>query len=66
LEESYKFLSSHPELVNQANSDEVMAQGFTYEMEGKTKLCKNAVFQALLLQYSALLGKDGVSLFFSR
>lgn len=66
LDVSYKFLGAHPEIVSQSHSDEILADAFRLQMEGKTAACKQTVNQALLLQYCALLGKDGVMMFFKR
>jgi cell division cycle protein 37 len=68
LEDSYKFLSSHPGIVNQKESDEILAEAFRLQMKGgaSAKKTKQYIHQSLLLQYCSLLGKDGVMLFFKR
>jgi len=68
LEISYKYLSAHPGIVNQAQSDEILAEAFRLQMRGgaDAKKCKQYIHQSLLLQYCSLLGKDGVVMFFKR
>ncbi|KAJ3087188.1 hsp90 co-chaperone Cdc37 [Quaeritorhiza haematococci] len=66
FEASFKFLSAHPEIATQQYSDEVLAEAFRLQMRGEKEKARNAVQQALILQYCGLLGKDGISLFFSR
>ncbi|KAF9999837.1 hsp90 co-chaperone Cdc37 [Entomortierella chlamydospora] len=63
---SLAFISKHPYLGTQAYSDEIMAQAFKAQMEGDETYANNCVHQALVLQYCAQLGKDGVGLFFHR
>jgi len=43
-----------------------MAQAFKSQIQGDEAYAQNCVHQALILQYCAQLGKDGVSLFFHR
>ncbi|KAL1922151.1 uncharacterized protein VTP21DRAFT_10793 [Calcarisporiella thermophila] len=66
FDESFRFISQHPYLVNQETSDAILAEGFNAELNGNTKYAKNCVFQALILQYCASLGKDGIRLYFAR
>jgi cell division cycle protein 37 len=68
IEDSYKFLSHHPDIVNQKESDEILAEAFRLEMKGgvDAKKTKQYIHQSLLLQYCSLLGKDGVMMFFKR
>ncbi|KAF8979040.1 hsp90 co-chaperone Cdc37 [Entomortierella lignicola] len=63
---SLAFISKHPYLGTQEYSDEIMAQAFKAQMEGDESYANNCVHQALVLQYCAQLGKDGVGLFFHR
>ncbi|KAF9333203.1 hsp90 co-chaperone Cdc37 [Podila minutissima] len=63
---SLTFISKHPYLGTQKYSDEIMAQAFKAQMEGDETYANNCVHQALILQYCAQLGKDGVGLFFHR
>ncbi|KAI1314674.1 hsp90 co-chaperone Cdc37 [Mortierella claussenii] len=63
---SLAYISKHPYLSTQAYSDEIMAQAFKAQMDGDEAYANNCVHQALVLQYCAQLGKDGVGLFFYR
>ncbi|TPX40810.1 hypothetical protein SeMB42_g05865 [Synchytrium endobioticum] len=66
MEESYRYLMKHSDIVNVNNSDEVLAEAMRLEMAGKNTPAKQCVQQSLILQYCANLGKDGVRLFFER
>ena len=66
MDVSLKALSNNPELACQKYSDEILAEAFRLEMDGKSAMAKNCVTQALILQYCGLLGKDGISMFFKR
>ncbi|KAF9156037.1 hsp90 co-chaperone Cdc37 [Actinomortierella ambigua] len=66
FDESLKYISKHPYLATQKYSDEIMAQAFKSQMDGDESYANNCVHQALILQYCAQLGKDGVGLFFHR
>lgn len=63
---SLTYISKHPYLSTQKYSDEIMAQAFKSQIQGDEDYAKNCVHQALILQYCAQLGKDGVGLFFHR
>ncbi|KAF9193810.1 hsp90 co-chaperone Cdc37 [Haplosporangium sp. Z 767] len=63
---SLSYISKHPYLGTQKYSDEIMAQAFKAQMDGDETYANNCVHQALILQYCAQLGKDGVGLFFHR
>ncbi|KAF9913448.1 hsp90 co-chaperone Cdc37 [Lobosporangium transversale] len=63
---SLTFISKHPYIATQDYSDEIMAQAFKAQMDGDETYANNCVHQALILQYCAQLGKDGVGLFFHR
>ncbi|KAF8941076.1 hypothetical protein EDD21DRAFT_410642 [Dissophora ornata] len=63
---SLTYISKHPYLGTQKYSDEIMAQAFKAQMDGEETYANNCVHQALILQYCAQLGKDGVGLFFHR
>ncbi|CAG8621920.1 11753_t:CDS:2 [Ambispora leptoticha] len=65
-EGSYKYISKHPEVVNQEIVDQILAEAFQSQLKGKAKYSKQCVHQAWLLQYCQQLGKDGVTLFFKR
>jgi cell division cycle protein 37 len=66
LETSFSYLGKHPELATQKYSDEVMAEAFRLEMDGKSNEAKVCIHQSLILQYCGLLGKDGIAMFFKR
>jgi len=63
---SLVYISKHPYLSSQKYSDEIMAQAFKSQIQGDEEYASNCVHQALILQYCAQLGKDGVGLFFHR
>ncbi|GJJ69585.1 cell division cycle protein 37 [Entomortierella parvispora] len=63
---SLVYISKHPYLATQKYSDEIMAQAFKSQIQGDEAYASNCVHQALILQYCAQLGKDGVGLFFHR
>ncbi|RKP35739.1 hypothetical protein BJ085DRAFT_16705 [Dimargaris cristalligena] len=60
------YISKHPNIVDESISDEILVKAFEAQMKGDTAVAQRAVHQALLLQYCARLGRDGVSLFFMR
>jgi cell division cycle protein 37 len=66
LDDGFQFILQHPYIVTQQYSDEVLAYAFELEMDGQTKKCYNTIRQALILQYCALLGKDGIGMFFKK
>jgi cell division cycle protein 37 len=61
-----EFISKHPNLLSESESDGLLIEAFDAQMEGKSKYAKQCVHQALLIQYCRQLGKDGVGLFFKR
>ncbi|KAG0309093.1 hsp90 co-chaperone Cdc37, partial [Dissophora globulifera] len=63
---SLTYISKHPYLGTQKYSDQIMAQAFKAQMDDDETYANNCVHQALILQYCAQLGKDGVGLFFHR
>ena len=64
--ESFQFITKHPEIVSQEIVDQILAEAFQAQLKGMAKYAKQAVHQAWLLQYCQKLGKDGVTLFFKR
>ncbi|KAJ1565557.1 hsp90 co-chaperone Cdc37 [Nowakowskiella sp. JEL0078] len=66
MKQSYQFIRKHPELLNDKISNGILAEAFRKEMDGDSETAKNCVHQSLVLQYTSLLGKDGVTLFFKR
>jgi cell division cycle protein 37 len=63
---SLRFIQDHPSIVNPKDSDGLLAEAFSAQMEGKEKYALQCVHQSLLISYCRQLGKDGVSLFFKR
>ncbi|KAH9900567.1 Cdc37 N terminal kinase binding-domain-containing protein [Xylariomycetidae sp. FL2044] len=64
--ESAVFVSAHPHILREKETDGILVMAFDAQLEGKDDFARNCVHQALLLQYCRSLGKDGVSLFFKR
>jgi cell division cycle protein 37 len=60
------FISGHPDVVAEKETDGLLIDAFNSQMAGKDTYAKQFVHQALLLQYCRQLGRDGVSLFFKR
>jgi cell division cycle protein 37 len=63
---SLDFISKHPSLLTESESDGLLVEAFDAQLENKAKYAKQCVHQALLIQYCRQLGKDGVGLFFKR
>jgi cell division cycle protein 37 len=61
-----QFISEHPEVVAERETDGLLVEAFNSEMEGKPEYARQCVHQGLLLQYCRSLGRDGISLFFKR
>jgi len=67
FERSYKFIQNHPrEVMRPGSYDELVIAGFRAAVKGRNEYAKQCVHQALLIQYSEKLGRDGVQLFFKR
>jgi len=66
FEKSYKFISEHPEIVDQKYQDEILSEAFHAQMNEKPKYARSCVQQSLIIQYCKSLGSDGISLFFKR
>jgi len=64
--ESLAFLSSHPHILTERETDGLLVLAFDAQLEGKDGYARQCVHQALLLQYCRALGRDGVALFFKR
>ena len=64
--ESLEFLSKHPEILTEKDTDGILVLAFDAQLEGKEDYARNAIHQALLIQYCRALGRDGVALFFKR
>jgi cell division cycle protein 37 len=63
---SLQFISEHPELVSERETDGLLVEAFNAAMKEKYAYAKTCVHQALLIQYCRQLGRDGVGLFFKR
>ncbi|PHH75766.1 hypothetical protein CDD82_4285 [Ophiocordyceps australis] len=63
---SLQFLSQHPHILTERDSDGLLVMAFDAALEGKDEVSRQCVHQALLLQYCRALGRDGVGLFFKR
>lgn len=61
-----QFISEHPEILTESDSDGLLIEAFHAQEAGKEKYAKQCVHQALLIQYCRQLGRDGVQLFFKR
>ncbi|MCJ1388819.1 hsp90 co-chaperone Cdc37 [Xylographa bjoerkii] len=61
-----QFISEHRQVLAERETDGLLVMGFHAEEKGDSKLAKQYVHQALLLQYCRSLGGDGVRLFFKR
>ncbi|KAL4759214.1 Hsp90 co-chaperone CDC37 [Aspergillus foveolatus] len=62
----HQFISDHPEIVAEKETDGLLVEAFNSQMEGKETYARQCVHQGLLLQYCRSLGPDGISLFFKR
>jgi len=61
------FISAHPQILNEKETDGLLVEAFNSELDGKPKHAKQCVHQGLLLQYCRQLGgQNGVALFFKR
>ncbi|GAB1192353.1 Cdc37 N terminal kinase binding-domain-containing protein [Aspergillus pseudonomiae] len=61
-----QFISEHPELVAEKETDGLLVEAFNSQMDGKEDYARTCVHHGLLLQYCRSLGRDGISLFFKR
>lgn len=64
--ESHAFLSSHPNILSEKETDGILVMAFDAQLQNQDDIARNYIHQALLLQYCRSLGKDGVALFFKR
>ncbi|KAI0200721.1 hypothetical protein F4808DRAFT_149896 [Astrocystis sublimbata] len=64
--ESHAFITSHPQILSEKETDGILVMAFDAQLENKDDVARNYIHQALLLQYCRSLGKDGVALFFKR
>lgn len=63
---SLQFISQHPAVVAEKETDGLLVEAFNAQMTGKELYARTCVHQGLLLQYCRSLGRDGVGLFFKR
>ena len=63
---SLNFISEHPEVVAERETDGLLVEAFNASMKGNDAYARSCVHQGLLLQYCRSLGRDGVGLFFKR
>ncbi|KAI9800021.1 MAG: hsp90 co-chaperone Cdc37 [Piccolia ochrophora] len=63
---SLQYISAHPSVVAERESEGLLIEAFHHQMEGRDELARQCVHQGLLLSYCRKLGRDGVSLFFKR
>ncbi|KAI9491214.1 hypothetical protein BDB00DRAFT_789746 [Zychaea mexicana] len=66
FEPSYKHIMRYPDIVNEKISDQILAEAFTSQLQGKEEYAHNCVIQSLTLQYCGQLGKNGIATFFTR
>ena len=66
FEASLKHIKRYPEIVTETISDQILAEAFTSQIQGKDDYARNCVIQALTLQYCGQLGRDGVNTFFAK
>ncbi|OGM43049.1 Hsp90 co-chaperone Cdc37 [Aspergillus bombycis] len=61
-----QFISEHPDLVAEKETDGLLVEAFNSQMDGNEDYARTCVHHGLLLQYCRSLGRDGISLFFKR
>jgi cell division cycle protein 37 len=61
-----QFISEHPAIVAERETDGLLVEAFNAQMDGKDSYARQCVHQGLLLQYCGKLGPDGIGLFFKR
>lgn len=66
LTASAQFLSQHPHILTESETDGILVLAFDAALEQKDEYARQCVHQGLLLQYCRSLGRDGVGLFFKR
>ncbi|KAJ1894396.1 hsp90 co-chaperone Cdc37 [Kickxella alabastrina] len=66
LTDSNDFIRKNLSIISDRKSDQIMAQAFTMELDGKKKLARQYVKQALILTYILKMGASGVNVFFNR
>jgi cell division cycle protein 37 len=64
---SLQFLSAHPEVMKESETDGLLVEAFNSELDSKSKHARQCVHAGLLLQYCRQLGgRAGVEMFFKR
>jgi cell division cycle protein 37 len=64
---SLQFLSAHPEVMKESETDGLLVEAFNSELDNKPKHARQCVHAGLLLQYCRQLGgRQGVEMFFKR
>jgi cell division cycle protein 37 len=66
FEASYRYIQEHRSVYVPGADDALLVAAFDAETNKKSVYAKNAVNQALLIQYCEKLGKDGPALFFRK
>lgn len=64
---SHTYISSHPEILQESETDGLLIAALDAALENRDGVTSwQYIHQALLLQYSRMLGRDGVAIFFKR
>lgn len=63
---AFKYLTQHHYIVTEGQKDALIMSAFDAQLQGREKDAEAIVWNSLLIQYSALLGPDGVRQFFSK
>ncbi|KAJ1974670.1 hsp90 co-chaperone Cdc37 [Dimargaris xerosporica] len=66
MDATLKYISKYPNIVNESISDEILVKAFELGMANESAAAYQCVHQALILQYCARLGNNGVSMFVMR
>lgn len=61
-----QYMVDHPWIVTEKEKDGLVMEAFQRQLDGKTAEMERIVHNALLIQYCATLGADGINMFFSR
>lgn len=63
---AFNYLTRHHYIVTEGQKDALIMTAFDAQLQGREKDAERIVWNSLLIQYSALLGPDGVRQFFSK
>ncbi|KAJ1982101.1 hsp90 co-chaperone Cdc37 [Dimargaris verticillata] len=66
MDATLKYISKYPNIVDESISDEILVKAFELGMINESAAAYKCVHQALILQYCARLGNNGVSIFVMR